>query len=203
MGTHGRTGIKRLLVGSVAERVLRTAPCPVMVVPPHDVVPTETVSFKHIVCAIDCSDSSLAALRWAVSLAQETDAYLWLLHTIEVPPELRASAVVTETEVDELNTSARADAMNRLRSLIPPRAAGFCSIETATATGEAAHANSAVRGRAPGGPDRDGCAGARSDRPVDFWIENARRGRWRRLSRIECPALRTPVRNARIVRRQR
>jgi len=83
-----------------------------MVVPPHDVAPTETVSFKHIVCAIDCSDSSLAALRWAVSLAQETDAYLWLLHTIEVPPELRASVVVTETEVDELNTSARADAMN-------------------------------------------------------------------------------------------
>src|SRR4029434_7133215 len=44
MGTHGRTGIKRLLLGSVAERVLRTAPSPVMVVPPHDVVPTETVS---------------------------------------------------------------------------------------------------------------------------------------------------------------
>ena len=140
MGTHGRTGIKRLLVGSVAERVLRTAPCPVMVVPPHDVVPTETVSFRHIVCAIDISDSSLAALRWALSLAQETDAHLWLLHTIEVPPELRASTVVTDEEVDELNESARADAINRLRSLIPPRAAGFCSIDTATATGEAAHA---------------------------------------------------------------
>jgi nucleotide-binding universal stress UspA family protein len=140
MGTHGRTGIKRLLLGSVAERVLRTAPSPVMVVPPHDVVPTETVSFKHIVCAIDFSDSSLAALRWAVSLAQETDAHLWLVHTIEVPPELRASTVVTGDEVNELNASARADALNRLRSLVPPQAAGFCSIETATATGEAAHA---------------------------------------------------------------
>jgi len=140
MGTHGRTGIKRLFVGSVAERVLRSAPCPVMVVPPHDAVPTETVSFKHIVCAIDFSDSSLAGLRWAVSLAQETDAQLWMLHTIEVPPELRASTVVTGVEVDELNASARADALDRLRSLIPSEAAGFCSIETATATGEAAHA---------------------------------------------------------------
>ena len=140
MGTHGRTGIKRLLLGSVAERVLRTAPCPVMVVPPHDAVPTETVSFKHIVCAIDFSDSSLAALRWGLSLAQETDAYLSLLHTIEVPPELRGSAVLTDEEVDELNASARADALNRLRSLIPPQAVGFCSIDTATATGEAAHA---------------------------------------------------------------
>jgi nucleotide-binding universal stress UspA family protein len=140
MGTHGRTGIKRLLVGSVAERVLRTAPCPVMVVPLHDVVPPETVSFKHIVCAIDFSDSSLAALRWAVSLAQETDAHLWLLHTIEVPPELRASTVVTDEKIDELNASAWANTLNRLRSLIPPEAAGFCSVETAIASGEAAHA---------------------------------------------------------------
>jgi len=140
MGTHGRTGITRLLVGSVAERVLRTAPCPVMVVPPHDVVPTETVSFKHIVCAIDFSNSSVAALQWALSLALETDAHLWLLHTIEVPPELRAPTVVTDEEVDELNRSERADAINRLRSLIPPGAPAFCSIETATATGEAAHA---------------------------------------------------------------
>jgi nucleotide-binding universal stress UspA family protein len=48
--------------------------------------------------------------------------------------------VVTDEEIDELNASARADALSRLRSLIPEQAAGFCSIETATATGEAAHA---------------------------------------------------------------
>ena len=140
MGTHGRTGINRWFVGSVAERVLRRAPSPVMVVPPHDRVPTSTVAFKHIVCAIDFSDSSLGALRWALSLAEEADAHLWLLHTIEVPPELRVSAVVTEDEIDQLNASARADALSRLRSLIPDEAARFCSIETATTTGEAAHA---------------------------------------------------------------
>ena len=33
MGTHGRTGLQHLLIGSVAERVVRLAPCPVMVVP--------------------------------------------------------------------------------------------------------------------------------------------------------------------------
>ena len=140
MGTHGRTGVNRWFVGSVAERVLRSAPCPVMVVPPHDAVPTSTVAFKHVVAAIDFSDSSVAALQWALSLAEEADAHLWLLHTIEVPPELRVSAVVTEVEIDELNASARADALSRLRSLIPEEAARFCSIETATITGEAAHA---------------------------------------------------------------
>jgi nucleotide-binding universal stress UspA family protein len=140
IGTHGRTGINRWFVGSVAERVLRNAPSPVMVVPPHDAVPASTVSFKHIVCAIDFSESSLAALRWALSLAQEADAHLWLLHTIEVPPELRVSTVVSGDEIDELNATARADALSRLRALIPPDAATFCSVETATASGAAGHA---------------------------------------------------------------
>jgi hypothetical protein len=34
LGTHGRTGVSRVLMGSVAERVIRTAPCPVLTVPP-------------------------------------------------------------------------------------------------------------------------------------------------------------------------
>lgn len=139
IGTHGRTGVKRLLLGSVAERVLRTASCPVMVVPPHDSVPTSVVAFKHIVCAIDFSQSSIAASRWALSLAEEADAHLWLLHTIEVPPELRVSTIVTDEEIAELNAAGSADALQRLRSLVPAQAAAFCSVETATASGEAAH----------------------------------------------------------------
>ena len=47
------------------------------------------VSFTHIVSAIDFSESSLAGLRWALSLAEEADAHLSLLHVIEVPPELQ------------------------------------------------------------------------------------------------------------------
>jgi hypothetical protein len=38
LGTHGRTGVSRVLMGSVAERVVRTAPCPVLTVPPADAV---------------------------------------------------------------------------------------------------------------------------------------------------------------------
>ena len=140
MGTHGRSGVKRLLIGSVAERILRTAPCPVMVVPPHDAVATSAVSFKHIVCAIDFSESSLAGLTWAVSLAEEADARLSLLHVIEVPPELRVSAVVTDDHLDELHAAVEADMLARLRSLVPPAAAQFCSVETATAAGAAGHA---------------------------------------------------------------
>lgn len=140
MGSHGRSGVERLLLGSVTEHVLRSAPCPVMVVPPHDVVPPSVVSFKQIVCAVDFSESSLAALTWALSLAEESDAHLALLHVIEVPPELRASTVVTDREVDELHAAFEADTLARLRSLIPTQAANWCSVETATASGAAGHA---------------------------------------------------------------
>ena len=140
MGSHARSGVPRLFLGSVAERVLRSAPCPVMVVPPHDAVDPSTVSFKHIVCAIDFSDSSLAGLTWALSLAEEADAQLSLLHVIEVPPELRVSAVVTDPDLDELHAAVEADTQTRLRSLIPVPASEFCSIETATAAGAAGHA---------------------------------------------------------------
>ena len=40
IGTHGRTGLPRLMIGSVAERVVRTAPCPVLTVPPERGRPT-------------------------------------------------------------------------------------------------------------------------------------------------------------------
>jgi len=140
MGTHGRVGVPRLLLGSVAERVLRSSPCPVMVVPPHDTVPPSTVSFRHIVCAIDFSASSLAGLSWGLSLAEEADAHLSLLHVIEVPPELRVSTVVTDTNLDELRATFEAETLARLRALVPAHAAEFCSVETATAAGAAGHA---------------------------------------------------------------
>ena len=140
MGSHGRSGIERLLLGSVAEHVLRAAPCPVMVVPPHDRVAPSTVCFTQILCAIDFSESSLAALTWAISLAEEADAHLWLLHVLEVPPELRVSAVVTERQIDELHAAFHADTLACLRALVPVHATDFCSVHTATVSGAAGHA---------------------------------------------------------------
>ena len=140
MGSHGRSGVGRLLIGSVTEHVLRTAPCPVMVVPPHDAVATSVVAFTHIVCAIDFSESSLAGLTWALSLAEEADAHLSLVNVIEVPPELRVSAIATGDNLDELRAAFDADTLARLRSLVPAHAAEFCSVETATAAGAAGHA---------------------------------------------------------------
>jgi nucleotide-binding universal stress UspA family protein len=85
IGTHGRSGFERLLLGSVAEKVLRKATCPVMTVPRRlpDVVPAGPVIYKRILCPVDFSESSLRALNYALSLAQEADAQLTVLHVVE------------------------------------------------------------------------------------------------------------------------
>lgn len=64
LGTHGRTGVTRALLGSVAERVVRTAPCPVLTVPraPRPAVPEEaapeapSLLQRCLVCAVPSED---------------------------------------------------------------------------------------------------------------------------------------------------
>ena len=90
MGTHGRTGLRHVLLGSVTEKIIRNASCPVLVVPPHAAAVGGDASavFKRIVCATDFSKPSGAALTYALALAQEADARLTLLHAIEFPQAL-------------------------------------------------------------------------------------------------------------------
>ena len=85
IGTHGRSGFERLLLGSVAEKVLRKASCPVMTVPRRhpDAVPAGPVLYKRILCPVDYSESSLQALKYAISMAQEADGQLAVLHVVE------------------------------------------------------------------------------------------------------------------------
>lgn len=88
LGTHGRSGFARLFLGSTTEKVLRTAQCPVMTVPPHapDVMPRGSAPFARIVCAIDFSDCSRTALKYALSLAAECGATLTLTNVLETRP---------------------------------------------------------------------------------------------------------------------
>ena len=89
MGTHGRSGFERLVLGSVTERVLRKSACPVLTVPKGiPDVATPPVLFNRIVCAVDFSDCSMHALNYAMSLAQEADAHLTVVHVIELPPDV-------------------------------------------------------------------------------------------------------------------
>ena len=101
IGTHGRSGFERLLLGSVTEKVLRKARCPVLTVPRRlpDAMPAGAVLYKRILCPVDFSASSLHALKYATSLAQESDGQLTVLHVISHEFENavdRANAVATE-----------------------------------------------------------------------------------------------------------
>ena len=118
MGTHGRRGFKRLLLGSVTEAVLREAPCPVLTVPPH--TPSgvsQTVTFKRILCPIDFSPSALQALGFALDLARQADGRVTLLHVVEwlAEEEPRASA---HFSVPEYRRYMVEDGQERLRNLV-------------------------------------------------------------------------------------
>lgn len=81
LGTHGRTGVERILLGSTAERVITLAPCPVLTVRRDQsrAVP----AIRHILAPVDFSDCSLEALEYAVSAAKQFGAALTVLHVVE------------------------------------------------------------------------------------------------------------------------
>jgi nucleotide-binding universal stress UspA family protein len=142
MGTHGRSGFERLLLGSVAEKVLRKAACPVLTVPHHgpDTVPAPPVLFTRILCAIDFSDYSMHALNYAMSLAQEADARLMVVHVIEVPPEapadFREGGFGPPQTLTEYIAAAEEERRQRLTDAVPDAVRAYCTVETIMPTGK-------------------------------------------------------------------
>lgn len=82
IGTHGRTGVERLLIGSVAESVVRTAPCPALTVRADaDARPADAI--RRILVPVDFSEEAHAAVRHAKELAMTYGARIDLLHVVE------------------------------------------------------------------------------------------------------------------------
>jgi nucleotide-binding universal stress UspA family protein len=84
MGTHGRSGFERWVLGSVAEKVLRKAACPVLTIGPGN--ETGVHSWDPILCAVDFSASSRAALDYALALTRVARVRLEVLHVVESMP---------------------------------------------------------------------------------------------------------------------
>jgi nucleotide-binding universal stress UspA family protein len=129
LGTHGRRGMRKLLLGSVAEQIFRMATCPVLTVGP-EVTATrlEYGEFPHIVFATDFSPASLHALPYALSLAKKTQARLTLMHAIH---EISECAM---EYLDEVTSACR----QRLTELLPPGAGAWCHPEFVVEFGPAA-----------------------------------------------------------------
>jgi nucleotide-binding universal stress UspA family protein len=137
IGTYGRSGIDRLVLGSVAEKVLRKASCPVMTVPPPVSTPpgTAAVLFNRILCATDFSDSSVKALQYALSLAQEANAELLLMHVIENVPDTAHWKQPNAMLLRDIR-DAEEDASSQLRQAVPVEARNWCKPEEVLATGK-------------------------------------------------------------------
>jgi nucleotide-binding universal stress UspA family protein len=83
LGTHGRTGISKFLMGSVAEKIFRQSPIPVVTVGPYVRLVPKVKNFSRIVFATDLSEESLAATSYATALVQEHHAHLTVLHVLD------------------------------------------------------------------------------------------------------------------------
>ncbi len=85
LGTHGRTGIKHLLMGSVAEELFRHLPCPVLTVGPNvSKAAMLATDIRHILFPTDLSDESRAVFPYLASLASQYKASLTLLHVLPI-----------------------------------------------------------------------------------------------------------------------
>jgi nucleotide-binding universal stress UspA family protein len=140
IGTHGRSGFERMILGSVTEKVVRRAKCPVLTVPgPEAGASTAPAAlFKRIVCAVDFSDCSIRGLNYALSLAQQADAELTVVHVIEMPSDdpLGVPAFIGDKTLEQYVTEATQERRQRLERLIPDAARAACSIQTLIATGK-------------------------------------------------------------------
>jgi nucleotide-binding universal stress UspA family protein len=110
LGTHGRGGMKKILLGSVSEEIVYSAHCPVLTVGPGvSPKPIPELRLRRILCATDLLPSSAKALAYALWLAQHEHAQLTVLHSLEMPTDSRSE-----------NPEAESDgAMKRLEQLVP------------------------------------------------------------------------------------
>jgi len=135
VGSHGRGGFDRLLLGSVSERVVRSAPCPVLTVPlGASPMPTDAFLPKRILCPLDHSPSSMHALRYALALGQESGASLTVLHAIEWLGDDQPPSPV-QFDVSEYRQLLIEDARARLLSAIPDDVRTWCDVDAVVVFG--------------------------------------------------------------------
>jgi nucleotide-binding universal stress UspA family protein len=134
MGTHGRRGVERLLLGSTAESILRRVPVPVLTISQRGVdQETESpfdVPFRRILYATDLSEDGLSGgLHYAVDLARTLGAHLTLLHVIQL----------RETSAFEDTATIRAHHMGELHKAIEREHGGDVAVATEVLNGTPHH----------------------------------------------------------------
>jgi nucleotide-binding universal stress UspA family protein len=141
MGTHGASGFEHLVLGSVTEKVLRRATCAVLTVPPRAHA-TSKLPFGRVLCGVDFSDPSLAALHLAQSLACAAHAALTVLHVIEwpwdepPPPDFTKLPAEQAAALAEYRRYVETTAAGRLKTLLPEPVQQRCAARVRVSHGK-------------------------------------------------------------------
>lgn len=139
VSTHGLSGLKRLFLGSVTERLLRTIDCPLLVVTCSESgdVPVEQFKgfgFKQILVGCDFSADSKRAVEYGLSLAQEFEAGIHLVHVVE--PFVYQDTMHPEFSISETLVDASSGCRSRLETLVPEEAHHWCKVTFACEKGK-------------------------------------------------------------------
>jgi nucleotide-binding universal stress UspA family protein len=107
MGTHGRRGLSQLLLGSVAEKVVRTSQVPVLTIRPGALLPADGIS--RLLVPHDFSEHSEEAVRFAGQWARSLEAEVTLLHVVEpvVYPEFYAVDLLPDEMIARLKARSQ------------------------------------------------------------------------------------------------
>lgn len=127
VGTHRLGGLKKMLLGSGAEQILRQAKTPVLTVGPGVAGETpKEVEFKNILFATDFGLAAEREAAYAFSLAQEHGAKVTLLHVVARVEDYSEPGLATRTDATE----------RQLAELVPPGSEAWCKTEMRIAIGE-------------------------------------------------------------------
>ena len=139
MGTHGRSGFDYLVLGSVAEKTLRTSPVPVLVVPPFTsgVLPVDRVPVRSVLCAVDFSQDSIRAVGYAASIARQAVGRLTLLHVVEPMPLGYDPKGGTGFDVEGYERGLAESGLSQLQTFASDAAELGCEVEAVVARGKA------------------------------------------------------------------
>lgn len=133
IGTHGRTGLQHLMLGSVAEKVLHKAGCPVLTVSQKSPDAVPAGGFRRILCGVDFSDCSISALRYAASLAKESGARLQVLSVVQLMPMYEVTGTVP-LYYPGLLTELKGEIGTHLEAVVSAAAAGV-DVQSLVTTG--------------------------------------------------------------------
>jgi nucleotide-binding universal stress UspA family protein len=136
--THGRSGLKRLILGSVTERLMRTLHCPLLIVrgPKHDlnILSEQGLRFKKILVGCDFSKDSALALQHGLSLAQEFQSELHLVHVME-PLVYMDMFKVSAGYGEEFQVDIQPQIKDKLKNMVPTEAFNWCTPKTVLLNG--------------------------------------------------------------------